>query len=114
MLDGDCQTQEKNKTAVLDYSHEQALRRMLQYAVEKGTGRGAYLENLIIGGKTATAQTGLFTGNQEKLISYFIGMYTTKGEKYTVLVMRENGTSGSADCVPIFKEICNEICALKD
>lgn len=114
VLNGVCQTQEQNKTAVFGSSHAQTLTRMLQYAVEKGTGRGAYLENLIVGGKTATAQTGLFTGNQEKLISYFIGMYTTKGEKYTVLVMRENGTSGSADCVPIFKEICHEICALKD
>ncbi|MBR0415273.1 MAG: penicillin-binding protein 2 [Clostridia bacterium] len=85
----------------------------LTCAVSHGTGRSAAVKNCAVAGKTATAQTGKYTGSKEKLISYFIGLISVKGDKYTILVMRENGTSGSADCAPIFKEICEKIQAQK-
>lgn len=78
----------------------------LELTVLNGTGKNASVKNCITAGKTATAQTGKYIKNIEILISYFIGYITTKEDnKYTILVMKENGTSGSSDCAPIFKEI---------
>ena len=36
-----------------------------------------------------------------------------KGDNYTVLVMKENGTSGSHDCGPVFKQICDVLNTLE-
>ena len=86
---------------------------MLRYAVIHGTGQQANSDNYAVAGKTATAQTGYFEKNKEKLISYFVGLTAIKGDKYTIVVMCEGGTSGSADCVPVFKEICEKMYSLK-
>ena len=91
----------------------EALYRMLCFVVTDGTGKTAMSEKCVVAGKTATAQTGLYLNNKEKLISYFIGLFSIKGENYTVLVMRENGISGANDCAPVFKEICEGIVELK-
>ena len=78
----------------------------LEATVLYGTGTNASVKNCITAGKTATAQTGKYVNKKEILISYFIGYIATKqNNKYTILVMKENGNSGSADCAPIFKEI---------
>ena len=101
------------KQRVFSEKHADTLYRMLCSAVSEGTGKAASTDKCVVAGKTATAQTGFFTDNKEKLISYFIGLFSIKGEQYTVLVMCENGTSGSKDCAPVFKEICEGICEIK-
>lgn len=101
------------KMQVIDKSVAYTLLKMLRFAVTDGTGKSAASGKFAVAGKTATAQTGFYDKNQEKLISYFIGLFSIKGEKYTVLVMKEGGTSGSADCAPIFKEICESIYDIK-
>ena len=85
------------------------LQQFMYYAVTNGTGATAQSSTVKIGGKTATAQTGKYLGNRECLISYFIGVFSIKSDKYTVLVMKENGTSGSGDCAPIVKRIAEKI-----
>ncbi|MBR2589870.1 MAG: penicillin-binding protein 2 [Clostridia bacterium] len=115
MMSGDIKNlfsvQEKR---VFSKQHADALYRMLCCAVSSGTGIAASTDKCAVAGKTATAQTGFYTGKKEKLISYFIGLFSIKGEQFTVLVMCENGTSGSKDCAPVFKEICEGIYDLKN
>ncbi|MBQ3431337.1 MAG: penicillin-binding protein 2 [Clostridia bacterium] len=101
------------KTRVFSASQAHTLYRMLQYAVKNGTGTAAASEKCIVAGKTATAQTGIYKHGKEKLISYFIGLFSIKSDIYTVLVMCENGSSGSKDCAPVFKEICESICKMQ-
>jgi len=115
----------KVMNAQKQYSKEQAkkvlrkedtsmLMEFLSFGVRCGTGQSAAVENCAVAGKTATAQTGKFIGSKEKLISYFIGLFSIKSDKYTVLVMRENGISGSVDCAPVFKEICQKLLEEKE
>ena len=96
---------EKTKR-VISKASAKKINSFLEETVINGTGKNARVKNCVTAGKTATAQTGKYVNNKEILISYFIGYITTKeNNKYTILVMKENGTSGSADCAPIFKEI---------
>lgn len=98
-------TQSQAKT-VISKTTASKINSFLEETVMNGTGKNAAIKNCVIAGKTATAQTGKYIKNKEILISYFIGYITTnKNNKYTILVMKENGSSGSADCAPIFKEI---------
>lgn len=102
------------KKRVIQSKYAYAVLKMLRYTVIHGTGQQANNEKYAVAGKTATAQTGYFEGNNEKLTSYFIGLTAIKGDMYTIVVMCEGGTSGSLDCVPVFKEICDKIYALKE
>lgn len=78
--------------------------------VEKGTGKTAKPENLGAGGKTATAQTGWFGQiGVETLHTWFAGFYPAENPKYAIAIINEDGSSGSTDCCPIFKEIVDEI-----
>ncbi len=85
----------------------------LKFTVENGTGKNAKSDFFETGGKTATAQTGKMIGKREVLISYFVGYISIKGDKFTILVMKEDGSSGSGDCAPIFKKISEEIYRIK-
>lgn len=108
LLDGKVkQEYEKSKKVrVISSLTANKINSFLEYTVNNGTGINAKLENGVSAGKTATAQTGKFIKGKEILISYFVGYITTKDDnKYTILVMKENGSSGSGDCAPIFKEI---------
>ncbi len=95
-----------NETATL-------LKEYLTYAVEHGTGKEAKPENGSAGGKTATAQTGRFQGEEERLNAWFCGFFPAENPKYTVVIMREDGQAGSRDCAPIFKKIAEEMMKLK-
>lgn len=111
--EGNMKSTNSLKKQILKEKNASCVREMLEYAVKAGTGKGAYSEKCAIGGKTATAQTGTYIGKKEKLISYFIGFYTIKSDKYTVLIMCENGSSGSEDCVPVFKKIFEAVYTLE-
>lgn len=96
----------QTKIKVISESTANKINSFLEYTVLQGTGKNAAVKNCVTAGKTATAQTGKFENGKEILTSYFIGYITTKDDKkYTILVMKENGSSGSSDCAPIFKEI---------
>ena len=56
-------------------------------------------------GKTGTAQSGIYKGGAETLRTWFAGYYPVKNPEYIIVVLNEKGTSGTADCVPVFREI---------
>ena len=60
-------------------------------------------------GKTGTAQSGIYVGAKETLRTWFAGYYPSKNPKYIVVIMNENGSSGTADCVPVFRSLIKGI-----
>jgi cell division protein FtsI/penicillin-binding protein 2 len=56
-------------------------------------------------GKTGTAQSGVYNDGKEILRTWFAGYYPAENPEYIIVILCENGRSGTADCVPVFKEI---------
>lgn len=99
----------KNSTSVISEETSKTLVKYMRYVVQNGTGRNADDIKHLSAGKTATAQTGQFIGSNEILNTWFAGLYPYNNPKYAIVVMTENGTSGSADCCPIFRTIVENI-----
>ena len=81
----------------------------LKTTVEEGSGKNAKPRNTTAAGKTATAQSGWYVYGKEVTHSWFVGLFPADNPKYVVVIMKENGKSGSADCAPIFKSIAELI-----
>lgn len=60
-------------------------------------------------GKTGTAQSGVYRNDKEILRTWFAGFYPADNPEYIIIVMDENGKSGTGDCVPVFREIVENI-----
>ena len=61
-------------------------------------------------GKTGTAQTGDFGNNgHERLCTWFAGFFPYENPQYVVVVFNENGSTGSKDCAPVFRQISDNI-----
>lgn len=93
---------------------EYASRTLLSYlrnVVESGTGRLADY-NGKCAGKTATAQTGRFENGREILNTWFAGVYPYDNPKYAIVVMCDDGESGSKNCCPVFRTIVEKLEAL--
>ena len=80
------------------------LQQYLRYVVSDGTGAYADYKGSSAG-KTATAQSGIYSGGREILNTWFAGFYPYDNPKYAIVVMCEDGASGSEDCCPIFRAI---------
>ncbi len=76
---------------------------MMGEVVKSGTGKAAQTEYGAAAGKTATAETGWFIEGKRVTQSWFAGFW----KDYTVVVLCEDGVSGSADCAPVFKNVCD-------
>ena len=60
-------------------------------------------------GKTGTAQSGIYAGGKETLRTWFAGYFPAENPEYIVVVLNENGSSGTSDCVPVLKAIAEGI-----
>lgn len=85
---------------------------ILESVVKNGNGNKAHSTLVTSHGKTATAQSGWFDKNREINHTWFCGYFSCNGIKYTIVIFKEDGTSGAVDCAPIFKEISEKICLL--
>lgn len=104
------------KPPVRAFSAETAdiLKSMLTDVVAKGTAEKAQTTDFDSAGKTATAQTGIFNPDRtEKLCTWFGGFFPAENPEYTVVIIKEDGTTGGEDCAPVFKEIAEKIYSLK-
>ncbi len=81
--------------------------------VEKGSGKRAYSNYVTLAGKTATAQTGSFVGDEEKYNAWFTGFFPYESPEYAVVIMKENGGEGAVSCAPVFKKTAEEIADLE-
>lgn len=87
----------------------QKLLEYMRYVVTDGTARIIMYGDKKSAGKTATAQTGQFIGGEEKLNTWFAGVYPYDKPKYAIVVMTEEGKSGAADCCPVFSTIVEQL-----
>ena len=78
--------------------------------IDNGLGSLAKPEHLTAGGKTATAQTGVFQDGKEEIRVWFCGFYPAEKPKYTIVVLSEDG---EAKATPVFKEIADGLYRLK-
>lgn len=86
-----------------------ALKEYLIYTLKEGTGSSAYVEGLVAGGKTGTAQTGWRDGDRKILNGWFCGFVEAEKTDYVIVILKEDVKSGSHDCAPIFKNIVAEL-----
>ena len=85
------------------------LLKYLRTVVTDGTGYNAETSEHKSAGKTATAQTGQYLYGNELYNTWFVGVYPYDKPKYCIAVMCENGTSGAADCCPVFRTIVENV-----
>lgn len=89
------------------------LKEELVAAVMEQEGQYAKPSNTTAGGKTATAQTGIFQDEKELCNAWFAGFFPAESPKYTVVVLSEESESGNRDASPVFKEIAEAVTVLK-
>lgn len=65
------------------------------------------------GGKTATAQTGMYKNGEELCNGWFAGFFSHNEKNYAVVVLAEDATYGNEDASPVFREIVDKIVVLK-
>lgn len=98
------------KTRVLEAEVAEKLRALCVATVRDGTGKTALPEKNGAGGKTSSAQTGVFLADgSEVLNTYFAGFYPAQNPQYAIAVFAEGGKSGGITCAPVFKEVCDFI-----
>ncbi|MCH5169981.1 MAG: penicillin-binding protein 2 [Oscillospiraceae bacterium] len=90
------------------------LDKILRGVVENGTAKLGFTEKARGCGKTATAQSGWIKDGREILHTWFCGYFTYNEKTYTVVILKEDGTSGANDCAPIFKTVTETICEIID
>ncbi len=64
------------------------------------------------GGKTATAQTGVYKDGKELCNGWFAGFFPAENPIYTIVILKEEATSGNVDASPVFSKIVSRMCAL--
>ncbi len=86
------------------------IRGYMESVVSNGTGVYAKPEHMGAGGKTASAQTGVYDKNGKEIVhAWFAGFFPEENPKYTVVVLKEGGGEGSFTAAPIFKEIADNL-----
>jgi cell division protein FtsI/penicillin-binding protein 2 len=98
-----------NEKQAISSNTAKTLLSYMRYVVSNGTGKNANTFDNKSAGKTGTAQSGQYLYGKEQLNTWFAGIYPYDNPKYAIVVMCENGTSGSADCCPIFRTIVENI-----
>ncbi|MDY0237830.1 MAG: penicillin-binding protein 2 [Campylobacterales bacterium] len=88
------------------------VKRVLIKAVQKGTGKNAYVEGLEIGGKTGTAHIAKDGGYANIYNGSFFGFVNDGKSSYTIGVLSREPKKayhyfGSQSAAPIFKEVVN-------
>lgn len=85
------------------------LRRYMISAVEAGSAATGKPAEGGAGAKTATAETGWYRGEKAVIQTWYAGFFPAEEPKYSVIVLVENGVTGSSTCGPIFRRICDAL-----
>ena len=92
-------------------STAKSLQNMLVYTAQH-TARFTSLQDC--GGKTATAQTGVYQNGRELLNAWYSGFFPAEEPAYVLTVLCENGNSGTEDCIPVFEKIAEKVIKLSE
>ena len=101
---------DKRKTKVLSPDTREKLLSMMEKCVLYGTGKEAAVEGARVFGKTATAQTGRFTGEGVELEhKWFCGLYERDGKFTAITVLCDYTDSKNVSASEIFSLIVSYI-----
>ncbi|MCD7722587.1 MAG: hypothetical protein LUH82_01355 [Clostridiales bacterium] len=106
--DGSADRRKTNSYRIMSEDTAETLREYMRYVVTNGTGQSADY-NGESAGKTSTAQSGIYTNGKERLNTWFAGFYPYDKAQYAIVVLTEDGTSGAADCCPIFRSVVEKL-----
>lgn len=90
---------------VVSQKTAQTVREMLVYTAEQTQSEA--LENC--GGKTATAQSGVYRNGVEQYNTWYSGFFPADEPQYVLTVFCEDGFSGAQDCTPVFASIAQAV-----
>ncbi len=98
----------------LPISVAKRVQKILIKTVNKGTGKNAQIDGLVIGGKTGTAHIAKSGRYENSYNSSFFGFANDKSNHYTIGVLvkkpkKRNNYFASQTAVPIFREIVEEL-----
>ncbi len=82
---------------------------MMREAVLEGTAQAAQNGVVAIAGKTGTAETGWNRDGTPMVHGWFCGFFPYENPRYAMAVFAEDGKSGSAACIPAFRQIALEV-----
>ncbi|MEW6242687.1 MAG: penicillin-binding protein 2 [Bacillota bacterium] len=89
------------------------VRSMLSGVTRFGTGTAAYMHGQGAG-KTGTAETGVVSADGNRLTySWFAGFFPVGAPRYVMVVLDEQGMSGSVSAAPVFAEIAERILSIR-
>ncbi|MBQ3077119.1 MAG: hypothetical protein IJC43_04615 [Clostridia bacterium] len=91
-----------------------ALRRMMVDTCLTGTGTSAVPANGSAGGKTASAETGWVRDGQPVVHGSFAGFFPAEQPRYVLVVLCEDGRSGSLSAAPVFREVAERVLAWEE
>ena len=104
------ETERKPQSKVISEETSEKMRELLQKVVTEGNAYNGEAKNCTTAGKTGTAQSGIYDLNGKEILrTWFVGFFPASDPLYVVAVMKENGTSGGADCGPVFSQIADDI-----
>ena len=87
------------------------IKSFLVYSVMNKANQYAKPAKTTAGGKTATAQTGNYIGEEEINQGWFCGFFPAENPKYVVTVLCENAESGNISASPVFRESADRVTA---
>ena len=86
------------------------LQAMAELVTTEGTGRSAMVESLGTAGKTGSAETGRYREDGRAVIqAWFAGYVPVAHPELVIVVLVEEGESGSSSAAPVFREIVEAI-----
>lgn len=105
-------TSDRSKKKLLSKKTCELLCELMVSTVENGTGKSARPEAGGAGGKTASAETGMREDGEQVVHGWFAGFYPAEQPQYAIVVLVENGRSGSQSAAPVFRQIADGIAGL--
>ena len=89
------------------------LRKFMQTVVVEGSGQLATPKAGGAGGKTASAQTGIYDEKEEEIVhAWFGGFYPAEDPQFAIVVFVENGQSGNRVAAPLFAQVADSLSGL--
>ncbi len=100
----------ENKKPLISSETARKMQRLMEKVVSEGTGKTAALSETRVAGKTATSQTGNLNEDGEEILNaWFGGFFPAENPRWAVVVMVEDGKSGSQDAAPVFRDIARSM-----
>lgn len=100
--------EKRGETVISAYS-VQSLRRMMELAVNTGTGTAASVDGGASAGKTGTAETGQVNNGKPVVHSWFTGYYPAEDPQYVITVLVEDKGNEDASAAQVFGSIVNSL-----